>query len=405
MSAYTGGITARIAPIVKYVLPTAGLRMAPVDVSDMPATTPGVWLLAGCTDPNGNVEYIELSKFPFRVGRKAEMSLSIPRATVSGAHAEFIERDGTLYLRDLNSTNGTYINGKPVVGEGTLMVSDLIQFADVAFRLSRTATEPAAHTLNSINDACDRALTLAQFDRLMGERAVIPYFQPIVTLPDRKTTGYEILGRSKLYGMQTPKDMFLAASQLNLESELSAMIRLAGVELGANLPHQCSLYVNTHPTEIVTCGLLDSLAELREKFPQQQVVLEVHEAAATSVSIMKQLREALTSIDMKLAYDDFGAGQSRLVELATVSPDIVKFDMKLIRDIDQAPMRQQQMLATLVRMVREMGITTLAEGVETEGEHHVIVDVGFEMAQGYLYGKPNSVAATTTDLQAGRILV
>lgn len=379
--------------------------MSSPSVSDMPITTPGVWLLAGCTDPSGRVEYIELSKLPFRVGRKAEMSLSIPRPTVSSAHAEFIEREGSLFLRDLHSTNGTYVNGKPVTGEEVLAIGDLIQFADVAFRLSRTAAEQSSHTLNSISDACDRAMSLAQFDRLMTERAVIPYFQPIVTLPERRTTGYEILGRSKLFGMQSPKDMFLAASQLNLEAELSTMIRLAGVELGAALPHHCSLYVNTHPTEIVTCGLLDSLGELREKFPNQQVVLEVHEAAATSVSIMKQLREALTAIDMKLAYDDFGAGQSRLVELATVSPDIVKFDMKLIRDIDQAPMRQQQMLATLVRMVREMGITTLAEGVETEGEHNVLVGVGFEMAQGYLYGKPNSVGVTASDVQEGRILV
>ena len=79
--------------------------------------------------------------------------------------------------------------------------------------------------------------------------------------------------------------------------------------------------------------MVDSLRDLRVKFPDQPITLEVHEAAATSPQMMKQLRQTLDALDMKLAYDDFGAGQSRLVELATVCPDVVKFDIKFIREI------------------------------------------------------------------------
>jgi EAL domain-containing protein (putative c-di-GMP-specific phosphodiesterase class I) len=217
--------------------------------------------------------------------------------------------------------------------------------------------------------------------------------------------GYEVLGRSALPGLERPKEMFLAASQLNLEAELSVMMRLAGMEHGCNLPQMPTLYLNTHPAEIVSCGLINSLRDLREKFPDQPITLEVHEAAATSPQMMKQLRQSLDKLNMQLAYDDFGSGQSRLVELAMVCPDVVKFDIKFVHDIHLAPPRQRQMLASLVRMVRELNITPLAEGVEQQEEHQVIVEMGFELGQGYLYGKPTSFALTAAELAQETALV
>jgi EAL domain-containing protein (putative c-di-GMP-specific phosphodiesterase class I) len=84
---------------------------------------------------------------------------------------------------------------------------------------------------------------------------------------------------------------------------------------------------------------------------------------------------------------------------------VVKFDMTLIRDINSAPPRQQQMLANLVRMVREMGIKALAEGVETEAEHVVCRDLGFELGQGYYYGRPASAGATARQSNPDHVLV
>lgn len=366
-----------------------------------PNTESKCWFLTTNALLPGSVEFIELAPLPFQVGRRSDMPLSIPRATVSSLHAEFFERDGNLFVRDLKSTNGTYINGKPVLGEEQLNEGDLLQFADVAFRLALDESDNGSCTLNNVAVACDRAVSLAQFDRLMNERAVIPHFQPIVTLADRKLKGYEVLGRSALPGLEKPYDMFLAASQLNLEVELSIMMRMVGVEKGQWLPEKPALYLNTHPAEIMNCGFLKSLQELRAKFPDQPITLEVHEGAATSSQIMRDLRKNLDDLDMELAYDDFGTGQSRLVELATVCPDVVKFDIKFVRDIHLAPPRQQQMLASLVRMVRELNIIPLAEGIEKDAEHRVLQEMGFTLGQGYLYGVPLSQSLTMSELRSG----
>ncbi len=120
---------------------------------------------------------------------------------------------------------------------------------------------------------------------------------------------------------------------------------------------------------------MEALQGLRNVSPSQPITLEIHESAATEASKMRGLQSALADLGMKWAYDDFGAGQDRLVQLVEVRPDYIKFDMGLIRGIDQAAAARQTMLETLVKMVLDLGIVALAEGVETAGEgRHVSAD-------------------------------
>jgi EAL domain-containing protein (putative c-di-GMP-specific phosphodiesterase class I) len=101
--------------------------------------------------------------------------------------------------------------------------------------------------------------------------------------------------------------------------------------------------------------------------------------------------DRLRSNGVLMAYDDFGAGQARLQEIAEIPADIVKFDMALIRDIHRAPPKKQQMIEQLVKIVTDLGSQTLAEGVETEEEAVVCRQMGFQLCQGYLTGKPELV--------------
>jgi EAL domain-containing protein (putative c-di-GMP-specific phosphodiesterase class I) len=155
----------------------------------------------------------------------------------------------------------------------------------------------------------------------------------------------------------------------------------------AELPH---LFLNTHPSELGDFKrLILSLREIRSSRPEQPLTLEVHEAAAADLCTMKMLRLALDDLHMKLAYDDFGAGQARLNELVEARPDFVKFDRKLITGLDKSDAGRRQLLESLVQMCRRLGIVTLAEGVETAAEAKACREVGFELLQGFYFGRPS----------------
>jgi EAL domain-containing protein (putative c-di-GMP-specific phosphodiesterase class I) len=93
---------------------------------------------------------------------------------------------------------------------------------------------------------------------------------------------------------------------------------------------------------------------------------------------------------MLLVYDDFGAGQARLIELAEVPPDYLKFDRSLIQQIHQAPAARHQLLEGLVKMALELGIRLIAEGLENPAEVDICRTLGFDYGQGFLFAVPRS---------------
>jgi EAL domain-containing protein (putative c-di-GMP-specific phosphodiesterase class I) len=180
------------------------------------------------------------------------------------------------------------------------------------------------------------------------------------------------------------------------------MMRSEGVRCAAGLPDNPLMFANTHPAELHEQGVLEfSLRELRELAPTARLVLEIHEAAVTCVRQMRELRSVLNDLNIGLAYDDFGAGQARLVELGEVPPDYLKFDIELIHEIDRASPERQRMLASLVRVVGDLGIASLAEGVETAAEHTACCQMGFDLAQGFYYGKAALAHTFTQPLAFG----
>jgi EAL domain-containing protein (putative c-di-GMP-specific phosphodiesterase class I) len=145
--------------------------------------------------------------------------------------------------------------------------------------------------------------------------------------------------------------------------------------------------------------LVPSLREIRNIAPRQPITIEVHEAAVARVEDLLELRAACRELNMELAYDDFGAGQARLDELARVAPDCVKFDMRLVRDLHRAPLERQLVTHRLVALVRELNIVPLAEGVENEAEAQACREAGFELAQGYHFGRPAPLPTGLTERQ------
>ncbi|MCY2974536.1 MAG: EAL domain-containing protein [Planctomycetota bacterium] len=347
---------------------------------------PVVWILASANPSQQTSPLTVVHPIPFSIGRKSGNSLQFSSRAVSSQHAELDIHEGKLILKDLQSTNGTYVNGQRVTSPVVLKVDDLVQIADVAFRVRCDDHATATNTISE--NICDQALALIQFDRMMETRMVTPFFQPIIDVSDASVRGFEVLARSRMFGIETSAAMFSAASRLNMEVELSQMLRWEGIREALSLPDMNRMYLNTHPLELDRDDLVRNVAATREYAGDMPITLEIHEAAVTNPVAMRELRKAMRDIQVNIAYDDFGAGQNRLTELIESPPDVLKFDMSLIRNIDRATPERQRMVASLVRIVLDLGVTPLAEGIETAEEAEVCGDIGFQLAQGYFYGRP-----------------
>jgi EAL domain-containing protein (putative c-di-GMP-specific phosphodiesterase class I) len=235
----------------------------------------------------------------------------------------------------------------------------------------------------------------APFMALLGGVGLAAAVQPIVAVDDRATVAFELLGRSTHPALpQSPVHLFRLAGLFGREVELSEALRAWGATRMAPCLGGRALFVNAHPAETLAPTFLDRIAALRARHPQLDLVVEIHEAAIVDVGRMRGLATRLAELGVRFAYDDFGAGQARLAELADVPAHVVKFDISMVQGIDTAHANRQRVVADLARLVRDVGSIALAEGVETEGEAETCRQMGFSLLQGFLTGRPEMVPPT-----------
>lgn len=364
------------------------------------------WFLESMVADGSRVTH-RIDRLPFSVGRDTGNDLTIEAAGLSRRHAELqLDDTGGLLLVDLGSTNGTFVNRERLAGPRPLAPNDIIHFCNAEFRLTHEET-PASATLTDAFPAHTRMVSQnvsqlsqnfvrheAQFLEFLAGRGMAAAAQPIVDAHTGKLLAYELLGRCthpELPG--SPMHLFMMAAALRREVELSAAFRSYGVAALAPKAQGVGVFVNTHPRETFTDEFFESLHGLLTQLGHPHLVVEVHESAVVEVQRMRELAARLGSIGVKFAYDDFGAGQARLNELAEVPAHFVKFDMGIVRNLHEASERKQRMVRDLVRMVLELGSVPLAEGVEQEAEAQICRDMGFQLIQGYLTGKPVMVDA------------
>jgi len=348
------------------------------------------WLLTGRMTASGESSSKLIDPLPFRIGRRPDASLTLPRTSVSSMHAELFAVDDRLYARDLGSTNGTFVNGTRLVDAVELHADDVIQFADLSLRVEHASQKRESNTI--AEDFGGQALARVQFDRLLRDEIVTPYFQPIVNLRTGHTEAFEVLARSRLVGLETPNRMFAMADELDMECALSDLMRRKGIEVSQTFAEVPPIYLNTHPVEFECDSDWEWVAKLRELAPTQKLIIEIHEGAVTDAISIARFRAMLRDFDIGLAFDDFGAGQARIVELLAVRPDCLKFDRCLISGLDEVDAAKQRFVRGLVDAIRDIGVIPLAEGIETPGEQAACAELGFELAQGFSLGMPRPVA-------------
>jgi EAL domain-containing protein (putative c-di-GMP-specific phosphodiesterase class I) len=359
------------------------------------------WLLESRMDGGRQLRQIPIAPIPFRIGRMPGLDLVLPSQLVSKTHAEISEANGALRLRDLRSTNGTFVNRQPAT-DVSLQEGDIVHFADFEFRVGRrervVARNDSDRGTHSIGIGALRlpqglAEGTREMRELLEEGAVSVVFQPIVRLPGGQVEAYEVLGRGAHPKLpEDPEALFKIAAGIGKAAQLSRLLRKKAVEVAKLRPDIAPLFLNTHPAEMEEPGLLESLEELRRSAPHLQLTLEIHESALAQPQFIAWLRTKLTEINVGIAYDDFGAGQARLLELAEAPPHYLKFDRRFICGIDTAPPSRRRLLASLVAAARELLVKTVAEGCETAAEVEVCTAVGFTHAQGYYFARPVPLA-------------
>lgn len=359
------------------------------------------WILESVAADGSRVTH-RIDRLPFSVGRDQGNDLTIEAQGLSRRHAE-LQADGAGGLRvvDLESTNGTFVNLERLTGPRQLAPNDIIHFCRAEFRLTHDGTLHA-DTVSTPNPMRTMIVTPgsnplsqnfvrqeAQFLEFLAGRGLTAAAQPIVDARTGRLLAYELLGRCthpELPG--SPMHLFSMAASLRREAELSEAFRSYGVAALAPKAQGVHVFVNAHPSETFSEEFFQSLHTLLALPVAPKLVVEVHESAVVEVDRMRELAERLKGIGVAFAYDDFGAGQARLNELAEVPAHFVKFDMGIVRNLHEASDRKQRMVRDLVRMVLELGSIPLAEGVEQEAEAEICRDMGFRLIQGYLTGKP-----------------
>jgi len=243
----------------------------------------------------------------------------------------------------------------------------------------------------------------ASIRRLISGAQLDIHFQPIISLVDGSTVGYEALTRvSGESPWCSPGPLFEAAAEAGVLDELECHVRRLAVTSFPWHDPKLKLFLNYHPA--VTCDLSGhgSTAGRRcSGCPVVKVmcsttgrlVLELPEDYAVSDDPNTEaMLLAVRSANVDLALDDVGTGNSTLKTALLVRPSWVKIDRSLVHQIED-DLWKQVFVRFLVEGAKMLGVRVVAEGVETPAQMAMLQSLGIETAQGFLLGRPAPLMA------------
>lgn len=211
-------------------------------------------------------------------------------------------------------------------------------------------------------------------------------FQPLIESRTGVVFGYEALMRSDEASLPHAGAVFEAAEKLGRVFEIGRLVRRRAATRMLGAPGRGQLFINLHPWDLADDDLYRDDTPLARLAPR--TILEITERASLeSVNRLDLRLQKLRALGFRLAVDDLGAGYAGLNSLAKLRPDFIKLDMTLVRGIDTDPVRQK-LVQSMVNLGREMGITVVAEGIETRGEYLQLLEARCDLLQGFLFARP-----------------
>jgi EAL domain-containing protein (putative c-di-GMP-specific phosphodiesterase class I) len=251
-------------------------------------------------------------------------------------------------------------------------------------RMARVKQEAAELLGQGAALGSDRAGLEATFERTLETLWVA--FQPIVNAKTQTIYAFESLLRSNEPTLPHPGAVLDAAERLGRLDALGRAIRAKAAAEVANVVEAPSLFVNLHVRDLLDPDLLDPEAPLSKI--AQRVVLEITERSPLEdVRDARARVAALRDMGFRIAVDDMGAGYAGLSSFALLEPEVVKLDMSLIRDVHKSSTKQR-VIRSMTELSKGMGMEVVAEGVETVDERDMLMELGCDVLQGYLFAKP-----------------
>lgn len=351
------------------------------------------WYLEGMMK-DGQKWIVMLDKFPYRIGRGKDCNLSLTYEKISRHHSEIILEAGCLWIRDLGSKNGTFVNRKRIHDYTFLNSGDIVHFSRIEFRvLSKYVFSSSADKITSFDVLPEDRLPSstddyhAKFKQLIINRSIATDFHPIVHFKKNVIEGYEISVRGLMNGMtMNQNDLFKIAASLGVEQKVSQMIREEGVRYGKILPNSPVLFIPIHPSEPLRTNLYRSLLDLRNYAPATQIVLMLHEKVVNDFESMKRVRALLYNLKIGLAFEKLQGDMNVLNKLTKLTPEYLKFDTSLISQIHIYKERVN-LIKKLLKAAHDHGIYTIADGISCREEKSVCTEIGFILGKGIHLGE------------------
>jgi PAS domain S-box-containing protein len=226
----------------------------------------------------------------------------------------------------------------------------------------------------------------------LEEDGVVPFFQPIVQLRTGKLTGFEVLMRWQhpVHGPILPSNFISLAEENGLIGALSHQIFQKAFASAALLPEPLTLSVNLSAIQLQYFSLAGQIRELAKdaEFPLTRLIIEITEGALLrDIGRSQKIAEELKEMGCRLSLDDFGTGFSSLPHLKALPFDELKIDRSFVSTMTSAR-DSRKIVASIIGLSHSLSMTTVAEGVETDEQADMLLCLGCELGQGWLYGRP-----------------
>lgn len=276
----------------------------------------------------------------------------------------------------------------------------LLQSADLAMYRAKQARanevrffEPGMEVQAAT--ACERERELREAIERDEIRA---YYQPIVSLPDRRIVGFELLARwhHREKGVLAPGEFIELAEDTGLITPLTlALIRQAGRDCAA-WPEEIQLAINISPRQLKEPLLASELIQTIQAagIPPHRAEVELTEdGILDDYELAKSVLSIFRLHGITLALDDFGTGYSSLSHLRELRFDKLKIDRSFVQGLpDNAESRK--LVDVMLQLAGSFDMTVTAEGIETAEQAAFLAERGCARGQGFLFGRPLPAAET-----------